>query len=76
MYEGAPKSWLPACTGMMDTVLNLGMNEDVVNGVAAKYGDRFAYDCYRRLLDMYADVVLGAPHQHFEEAIAGLKVRR
>eukprot|EP00884_Botryococcus_braunii_P021311 jgi/Botrbrau1/7864/Bobra.9_2s0040.1 len=59
--------------GMMDTVLNLGMNEDVVCGVAAKYGDRFAYDCYRRLLDMYADVVLGAPHQHFEEAIAGLK---
>jgi pyruvate, orthophosphate dikinase len=59
---------------MMDTVLNLGMNEHIVKGVADKYGDRFAYDCYRRLLDMYADVVLGAPHQAFEEAIAALKV--
>lgn len=59
---------------MMDTVLNLGMSAGVVSGIAARHGDRFAYDCYRRLLDMYADVVLGAPHQAFEDALAGLKV--
>lgn len=43
--------------GMMDTVLNLGLNDNVVAGLAAKSGERFAYDSYRRFLDMFGDVV-------------------
>ena len=43
--------------GMMDTVLNLGLNDEVVTGLAAKSGERFAYDSYRRFLDMFGDVV-------------------
>lgn len=62
--------------GMMDTVLNLGLNDAVVEGLAAKRGERFAYDSYRRLLDMFADVVLGVPHEHFEKAISELKAKR
>lgn len=42
---------------MMDTVLNLGLNDEVVAGLAAKSGERFAYDSYRRFLDMFGDVV-------------------
>lgn len=50
--------------GMMDTVLNLGLNDEVVAGLAAKSGERFAYDSYRRFLDMFGDVVSGSfiPH--------------
>ena len=45
--------------GMMDTVLNLGLNDDTVQGLAAKSGnDRFAFDSYRRLIQMYGDVVM------------------
>ncbi len=62
--------------GMMDTVLNLGLNDRVVAGLAAKRGERFAYDSYRRLLDMYADVVLSVPHEHFEKEIGELKAAR
>lgn len=62
--------------GMMDTVLNLGLNDEVVVGLAKKRGERFAYDCYRRLLDMFADVVLGIDHEHFEHQIAELKAAR
>lgn len=43
--------------GMMDTVLNLGLNDEVVAGLAAKSGERFAYDSFRRFLDMFGDVV-------------------
>ena len=43
--------------GMMDTVLNLGLNDEVVAGLAAKSGERFAYDSYRRFLDMFGGVV-------------------
>jgi len=43
--------------GMMDTVLNLGLNDQVVVGLAAKSGERFAYDSFRRFLDMFGDVV-------------------
>lgn len=43
--------------GMMDTVLNLGLNDEVVAGLASKSGDRFAYDSYRRFLDMFGNVV-------------------
>ena len=56
--------------GMMDTVLNLGLNEATVEGLAEKSGDpRFAYDSYRRFIQMYSDVVLGVDHYHFEEIL-------
>jgi pyruvate, orthophosphate dikinase len=56
--------------GMMDTVLNLGLNDATVVGLAAVSGDaRFAWDSYRRFIQMYADVVLGLDHAAFEEAL-------
>jgi pyruvate,orthophosphate dikinase len=56
--------------GMMDTVLNLGLNDTTVAALAEKSGDRrFAYDSYRRFITMYSDVVLGIPHHHFEEIL-------
>ncbi len=56
--------------GMMDTVLNLGLNDATVAGLAAVSGDpRFAWDSYRRFIQMYADVVLGLDHHLFEEAL-------
>ncbi|MFT5486558.1 MAG: pyruvate,orthophosphate dikinase [Paracoccaceae bacterium] len=56
--------------GMMDTVLNLGLNDVTVEGLAKKSGDaRFAWDSYRRFIQMYGDVVLGVDHDHFEEII-------
>ena len=56
--------------GMMDTVLNLGLNDDTVRGLAATSGDeRFAWDSYRRFIQMYADVVMGVDHGLFEEAL-------
>ena len=56
--------------GMMDTVLNLGLNDQTVAALAEKSGDRrFAYDSYRRFITMYADVVLGLGHDHFEEIL-------
>ncbi|MCH6591003.1 MAG: pyruvate, phosphate dikinase [Proteobacteria bacterium] len=60
--------------GMMDTVLNLGLNDDTVDGLAGDSGDeRFAYDCYRRFIQMYGDVVLGVEHHHFEELLESHK---
>ncbi|KAL0348729.1 UNVERIFIED_CONTAM: Pyruvate, phosphate dikinase, chloroplastic [Sesamum angustifolium] len=59
--------------GMMDTVLNLGLNDSVVAGLAAKSGERFAYDSYRRFLDMFGDVVLGISHSLFEEKLEKMK---
>ena len=56
--------------GMMDTVLNLGLNDETVETLAKKSGDRrFAYDSYRRFITMYSDVVLGVGHEHFEELL-------
>ncbi|MBD8734422.1 pyruvate, phosphate dikinase [Sphingomonas sp. CFBP 13706] len=56
--------------GMMDTVLNLGLNDETVEGLAAKAEDaRFAWDSYRRFIQMYADVVLELDHGAFEEAL-------
>src|SRR5512139_1655780 len=56
--------------GMMDTVLNLGLNDGTVEGLAAVSGDpRFAWDRYRRFSQMYSDVVLGLEHDAFEEAL-------
>ncbi|CAL9203201.1 unnamed protein product [Musa hybrid cultivar] len=59
--------------GMMDTVLNLGLNDEVVAGLAIKSGDRFAYDSYRRFLDMFGNVVMGISHSLFEEKLEALK---
>lgn len=59
--------------GMMDTVLNVGCNDEIVKTLAKKAGDRFANDCYRRLLAMFGDVVLGLPHSEFEEAMDAKK---
>ena len=62
--------------GMMDTVLNLGMNDAVAAGLAAVSGDaRFAYDSYRRFIQMYGDVVLEVEHGLFEDLLADLKLR-
>ncbi len=60
--------------GMMDTVLNLGLNDDTVTGLAQSSGDaRFAWDSYRRFIQMYSDVVLGIDHGLFEEALEIVK---
>ena len=60
--------------GMMDTVLNLGLNDETVQGLAASSGDaRFAWDSYRRFIQMYSDVVLGLDHGLFEEALEIVK---
>src|SRR6185295_32675 len=63
--------------GMMDTVLNLGLNDATVEGLAKTSGDRrFAYDSYRRFITMYSDVVLGVGHDHFEEILEMHKDRK
>jgi pyruvate, orthophosphate dikinase len=60
--------------GMMDTVLNLGLNDTTVEALAALSGDRrFAYDSYRRFITMYSDVVLGFEHSHFEDILDTFK---
>ena len=60
--------------GMMDTVLNLGMNDDAENGLAIKtQNPRFAADSHRRFVQMFSDVVLGVKHHLFEEALARKK---
>ncbi|MEH6477759.1 MAG: pyruvate, phosphate dikinase, partial [Sneathiella sp.] len=60
--------------GMMDTVLNLGLNDETVEGLAKQSGDRrFAFDSYRRFIQMYSDVVLEVEHYHFEELLEILK---
>ncbi|MEM3370755.1 MAG: pyruvate, phosphate dikinase [Candidatus Woesearchaeota archaeon] len=68
--SGAPVS-MP---GMMDTILNLGMNEDTAAGLTELSGDsRFAYDCYRRFIQMFGNVVLGIKHEEFEKIIEEAK---
>ena len=60
--------------GMMDTILNLGLNEEVVNVIAAKSGNpRWAWDCYRRFIQMFSDVVMGVGKKYFEKLIDALK---
>ena len=63
--------------GMMDTILNLGLNEDVVNVLAEKSGNpRWAWDCYRRFIQMYSDVVMEVGKKYFEELIDKMKAER
>ncbi|RKQ88977.1 pyruvate, phosphate dikinase [Brockia lithotrophica] len=70
--SGAPVS-MP---GMMDTILNLGLNDETVEGLARLTGDRrFAFDAYRRFIQMYGDVVLGIPHARFEEIIEEIRAK-
>ncbi|MEK7672725.1 MAG: pyruvate, phosphate dikinase [Patescibacteria group bacterium] len=60
--------------GMMDTILNLGLNDETIVGVINNTGnERFAYDCYRRFIQMFGDVVMGVEHDLFEEAIERMK---
>ena len=60
--------------GMMDTILNLGLNDEAVEGLAKKTGNaRFAYDCYRRFVQMFADVVMMVPKSLFEVEIDKMK---
>src|SRR4051812_46733170 len=60
--------------GMMDTILNLGLNDDTVQGLA-KHDERFAYDSYRRFIQMYSDVVLEIDREHFEHELFALRDR-
>ena len=63
--------------GMMDTVLNLGLNDETVEALARDAGDeRFAFDSYRRFITMYCDVVLGLDHEVFEEILEDEKAQR
>ncbi len=63
--------------GMMDTILNLGLNEDVVEVMAEKSGNpRWAWDCYRRFIQMYSDVVMEVGKKYFEELIDEIKAKR
>ena len=63
--------------GMMDTILNLGLNEDVVDVLAKKSGNpRWAWDCYRRFIQMYSDVVMEVGKKYFEQLIDQMKERK
>ena len=63
--------------GMMDTILNLGLNEDVVNTLAEKSGNpRWAWDCYRRFIQMFSDVVMEVGKKYFEELIDQMKAKK
>ncbi len=59
--------------GMMDTVLNLGLNDETVVGLAKLADERFAFDSYRRFIQMFGDVVLGVPHDRFEQRLDAAK---
>ena len=63
--------------GMMDTVLNLGLNDGAVQGLASKSGnERFAWDAYRRFINMFGDVVKGVAHEHFEHELSAVKKKK
>jgi len=63
--------------GMMETILNIGLNDETIQGLIAKTNNpRFVYDCYRRFIQMYADVVMGIDEELFEEVLEEMKNRR
>ena len=62
--------------GMMDTILNLGLNEEIANNLAKNANPRFVYDSFRRLIQMYGDVVMGVEHEDFEKIIEEVKVKK
>jgi pyruvate phosphate dikinase (EC 2.7.9.1) len=59
--------------GMMDTILNLGLNDETVKGLSNLGGERFAYDAYRRFIQMFGDVVLKVDKENFERELEELK---
>src|SRR5579884_2909436 len=61
--------------GMMDTILNLGLNDETVQGLAKSADERFAYDSYRRFIQMYSDVVLGIDKEKFENELFAIRDR-
>ncbi len=62
--------------GMMDTILNLGLNKTTIEGLTkATQNRRFVLDCYRRFIQMFADVVMGVKHDYFEKVLQRLKKR-
>ena len=62
-------------SGMMDTILNLGLNDETVQALAKDHGERFAYDSYRRFINMYGSVVLNIPHHYFEDILHEIKTK-
>jgi len=62
--------------GMMDTILNLGLNEGIIDSLAESTNSRFVYDSYRRLIQMYGDVVMGVEHEDFEKIIQDTKDKK
>ncbi|MFP4143382.1 MAG: pyruvate, phosphate dikinase [Thermoplasmata archaeon] len=62
--------------GMMDTILNLGLNDETLQGLVEKTDERFAYDSYRRFVNMFGEVVRGIPHREFEEIMDEVKEER
>ncbi|MEF8874258.1 MAG: pyruvate, phosphate dikinase [Candidatus Thermoplasmatota archaeon] len=62
--------------GMMDTILNLGLNDETLQGLVKKTDERFAYDSYRRFVNMFGEVVRGIPHREFEEIMDEVKEKR
>lgn len=62
--------------GMMDTILNLGLNENTLQGLIKKTDERFAYDSYRRFINMFGEVVRGIPHSEFEKMMNQVKDKR
>jgi len=70
--SGAPIS-MP---GMMDTILNLGLNDETVKGLANRTSERFAYDSYRRFIQMFGDVVMGVEHDKFEAILGKIRKRQ
>jgi len=62
--------------GMMDTILNLGLNEETLEGLIKKTDERFAYDSYRRFINMFGEVVRGIPHNEFEKIMDEVKEKR
>ncbi len=62
--------------GMMDTILNLGLNEKTLDGLIEKTDERFAYDSYRRFINMFGEVVRGIPHREFEKIMDEVKEKR
>ena len=62
--------------GMMDTILNLGLNSSTLRGLTKQSGDeRFAYDAYRRFIQLFGKVAMGVSDEHFDEALLAVKVR-
>ena len=75
LYGATEHKAVPEALNHWNTILNLGLNDEIAAGLAARTGNpRFAYDAYRRFIQMFADVVLGVDHHLFEEALDAYKL--